>query len=125
LFYYDDATDPNIPVEADAMVIVPCRMDSLSSMIHGSCQNILQKAADEILKSKKKLILVTSEALFETLHLEIMVKLAFRGAIIMPQMPSFYHKPSSIDDIINHHTGRILDLMNIEHSMVKLWGETE
>jgi 4-hydroxy-3-polyprenylbenzoate decarboxylase len=105
------------------MIIIPCSVDSIASIVHDSPLNVLQKSAINILKIKKKLILVTSEPVFLAGHLKTMLAMAYKGATIMPYMPSFYHKPTRIDDIVNHHTGRILDLLDIEHNMVNRWGE--
>ncbi|HWR44930.1 UbiX family flavin prenyltransferase [Sporomusa sp.] len=123
-FCFDDAeTLPYNELDAGSMIIVPCSVDSIASIVHDSPLNVLQKAATNILKIKKKLILVASEPIFLADHLKIMLAMAYKGATIMPYMPSFYHKPTSIDDIVNHHTGRTLDLLDIEHNMVKRWGE--
>ena len=121
--YHDAETLSYSMQDADSMVIVPCSIDSIASIVQDSPLNVLQTAAQDILKIKKKLILVISEPLFLPDHLKIMIDIAYKGATIMPYMPSFYHKPTSIDDIVNHHTGRILDLLAIEHTMVKRWGE--
>ncbi|SMD13923.1 UbiX family flavin prenyltransferase [Sporomusa malonica] len=123
-FCFDDAEIlPYSEWDADSMIIIPCSVDSIAPIVHDSHLNLLQKAANNILKIKKKLILVASEPVFLPDHLKILLEMAYKGATIMPYMPSFYHKPTSIDDIVNHHTGRILDLLDIEHNMVKRWGE--
>ncbi|WP_371372303.1 UbiX family flavin prenyltransferase [Sporomusa aerivorans] len=108
---------------ADAMIIVPCSVRSVVSMINASPLDLLQAAGSHMLSSGKKLILVPGEPVYLPEHLEIMLQLAYKGAVIMPYMPSFYHKPATIDDIVDHHTGRILDLLGIEHNLVKRWGE--
>lgn len=121
--FHDDTTLPYSEHEADSMIIVPCSVASIAAIVHDSPLNTLQAAANNILKLKKKLIVVISEPIFLPDHLKIMLDMAYKGATIMPYMPSFYHKPTSIDDIVNHHTGRILDLLAIEHDMIKRWGE--
>lgn len=126
-FYYHDTEilpDTNWLSTADSMIIIPCKVNSVASLVHDSPSNFLQTAAANILKKGKKLLLATSEPIYLTEHLKIMLSMAYKGAIIMPYMPSFYHRPVSIDDIVNHHTGRILDLLGIEHSLIKRWGET-
>jgi 4-hydroxy-3-polyprenylbenzoate decarboxylase len=123
-FCFDDAEA--LPVreqDADAMIVVPCSVSSIASIVHELPLNILQKTASNILQMKKKLIMVTSEPILLPEHLKIMLAMAYKGATIMPYMPSFYHRPTSIDDIVTHHTGRILDLLDIEHNMLKRWGE--
>jgi len=121
--FHDDKTLPYSEHEADFMIIIPCCVASIAPIVHDSPLNALQTAAHNILKLKKRLIVVISEPIFLPDHLKIMVDIAYKGATIMPYMPSFYHKPASIDDIVNHHTGRILDLLAIEHNMIKRWGE--
>ncbi len=126
-FYYHDAKvlpGADLDPAADSMIIVPCSVDSVVSIVHDSPLNVLQMAANNILKKGKKLILVTSEPVYLPAHLEVMLSMSYKGAVIMPYMPSFYHKPTTIDDIVNHHTGRILDLLGIEHNLVKRWGES-
>ena len=123
-FCFDDAELlPDCEWDADSMIIIPCRAASIAPIVHDSPLNFLQKAAVNILKIQKKLILAASEPVFLPEHLKILLEMAYRGATIMPYMPSFYHKPASINDVVNHHTGRILDLLDIEHNMVKRWGE--
>lgn len=113
---------PKVAEDADSMVIVPCSVEAIASMVQTSPQNNLQNAAATILHNKKKLILVTSESRLGTDQLEVLLHMAYKGAVIMPYMPSFYHRPASIEDIVAHHTGRIFDLLGVEHNMVKRWG---
>lgn len=117
--FADEPMLPEVAEDADSMVIVPCSIEAIASMVRSSPQNILQNAAATTLNNKKKLILVTSEPRLETDQLEVLLHMAYKGAIIMPYMPSFYHKPATINDIVTHHTGRIFDLLDIEHNMLQ------
>lgn len=109
------------------MVIVPCTIKTLSGIAHSYNDNLMVRAADVILKEKRRLILVVRETPFHKGHLELMMKVADLGGIILPPIPAFYHAPRTIEDLINHTTGKILDLLDIEHSLFKRWdgiGET-
>ncbi|WP_371364485.1 putative UbiX-like flavin prenyltransferase [Sporomusa rhizae] len=122
-FYFaDEQMTPEVMETADSMVIVPCSVEAIAAMVQSPPQNSLQNAAAFTLESKKKLILVTSEPRLGIKQLEVLLHMAHKGAVIMPYMPSFYHRPATINDIVAHHTGRIFDLLDIEHNMVKRWG---
>jgi 4-hydroxy-3-polyprenylbenzoate decarboxylase len=111
--------------KTDGMVIIPCSMKSLAAIAVGYAENLLHRAADVTLKEGRKLILAPRETPLNVIHLENMLKLARSGVVIMPPMPSFYHKPESISDLVKHHTGRILDRLNLDNQLVKRWtGET-
>jgi 4-hydroxy-3-polyprenylbenzoate decarboxylase len=107
---------------ADATVVCPCTTGTLSAIAVGSSKNLLERAADVALKERKKLILVIRETPFSEIHLENMLKLARMGAIIMPANPGFYFKPESLSDIIDFMVARILDHLDIEHSLQERWG---
>jgi len=120
--------DWNAPVAsgsnaADAMVVCPCSMGTLAAIAHGTSDNLIERAADVMLKEQKKLILVPREAPFSTLHLENMLKLSRMNAVILPANPGFYHRPQSIEDIIDFIVARILDQLGIEHALMARWGE--
>jgi 4-hydroxy-3-polyprenylbenzoate decarboxylase len=120
--------DWNAPVAsgsnpADAMVICPCSMGTLAAIAHGTSDNLIERAADVMLKEQKKLILVPREAPFSTLHLENMLKLSRMNAVILPANPGFYHRPQSVEDIIDFIVARILDQLGVEHALMERWGE--
>jgi len=107
----------------DAMVVCPCSMGSLSSIAVGASANLLERAADVMLKERKKMILVPRETPLSDIHLENMLKLSRMGAVIMPANPGFYNKPQKLDDLIDFLVARILDHLNIEQVLQPRWGE--
>jgi 4-hydroxy-3-polyprenylbenzoate decarboxylase len=107
----------------DAMVVCPCSMGSLSSIAVGASGNLMERAADVILKERKQLILVPREAPFSEIHLENMLKLARMGATILPANPGFYNRPDKVADIIDFMAARILDHLGIEQNLQPRWGE--
>lgn len=106
----------------DAMVVCPCTTGTLSSIACGSSNNLLERAADVVLKERKKLILVPRESPFSEIHLEHMLKLARMGAVILPPNPGFYYQPKTVQDIIDFVVARILDHLDIEHELLPRWG---
>jgi flavin prenyltransferase len=103
------------------MVVAPCSMRSLSEIAHGITSNLLTRAADVVLKERRRLVLVARETPLHAIHLRNMVTLAEMGAIIAPPMPAFYNKPKDLDDIVNHTVGRALDLFDLDTGKVKRW----
>jgi 4-hydroxy-3-polyprenylbenzoate decarboxylase len=120
--------DWNAPVAsgsnpADAMVVCPCSMGTLAAIANGMSDNLIERAADVMLKEQRQLILVPREAPFSTLHLENMLKLSKMNAVILPANPGFYHRPQSVEDIIDFIVARILDQLGIQHALMARWGE--
>ena len=104
------------------MVIIPCSMRTLSAIAQGAGDNLIHRAADVILKERRKLVLVARESPLNEIHLENMLKLSRMGARVMPPMPAFYNRPQSLDDMVNHVVGRVLDQFEIHLDVVKRWG---
>ena len=107
---------------ADAMVICPCSMGSLAAIAHGLADNLIERAADVMLKEKKSLILVPRETPFSLIHLRNMTQLAEAGAVILPANPGFYHRPESVGQIIDFIVARTLDQLGITHALMPRWG---
>jgi 4-hydroxy-3-polyprenylbenzoate decarboxylase len=120
--------DWNAPVAsgsnpADAMVVCPCSMGTLAAIAHGLSDNLIERAADVMLKEQKKLIIVPREAPFSTLHLENMLTLSKMNAVILPANPGFYHRPQSVEDIVDFIVARILDQLGVQHELMARWGD--
>jgi 4-hydroxy-3-polyprenylbenzoate decarboxylase len=107
----------------DAMVIIPCSMGTLGRVAHGFSQDVLLRAADVALKEKKKLILVPRETPFNLVHLKNMELLLLAGATILPANPSFYTRPTTIEEVADTVVARVLDHLGIEHKLVPRWQE--
>ena len=103
------------------MVVVPCSMRSLGEIAHGISSNLLTRAADVVLKEHRRLVLVARETPIHTIHLRNMTTLSEMGAIIAPPVPAFYNRPKTLDDVVNHTVGRVLDLFDLDTDMVKRW----
>ena len=104
------------------MVIAPCSVRSMSEIATGVTSSLLTRAADVILKERRKLVLMVRETPLHTGHLRTMTALSEMGAIVAPPLPAFYNLPKSVDDIVNHSVGRVLDLLGIDAGVVKRWG---
>ena len=107
----------------EAMVICPCTMGSLASIAQGLASNLIERAADVVLKEGRKQILVPRETPFSMLHLENMLRLSHAGAVILPPNPGFYHHPQTIGDLIDFVVARILDQLGVPHALMQRWGE--
>jgi len=103
------------------MVIVPCSIRTLSDVAYGITDSLLSRAADVTLKERRRLVLVVREAPLHAGHLRSMLAATENGAIIVPPVPAFYHRPKTIDDIVNQTVGRCLDLFDIDVGLVKRW----
>lgn len=107
------------------MCIIPCSMGTLASIAHGLSDNLLERAADVMIKEKRPLILVPRETPLSEIHLTNMLTLARTGVTILPAMPAFYHHPKTISDIVDFITGKVMDAMGIRHQLFKRWGEAD
>jgi 4-hydroxy-3-polyprenylbenzoate decarboxylase len=106
-----------------AMVVCPCSTGSLSAIATGASNNLIERAADVMLKERRQLILVPREMPLSAIHLEHMLKLSQLGVTIMPASPGFYHRPQSVEQMVDFVVARILDHLGLEHSLLERWGE--
>ncbi|MGL5291256.1 MAG: flavin prenyltransferase UbiX [Vibrionaceae bacterium] len=106
------------------MVICPCSMGTVAAVAHGLSDDLLERAADVVLKERGKLVLVVRETPFSTLHLSNLLTLSQMGAIVMPAAPGFYHKPNCVDDLVDFMVARVLSHLDIDLSLVPRWGYT-
>lgn len=104
------------------MIVCPCSAGSLASIAHGMSDNLIERAADVVLKEKGQLLLVVRETPFSTIHLNNMLTLSNMGATIMPAAPGFYHQPQSIQDLVDFIVARVLDHLHISHDLMTRWG---
>ncbi len=109
----------------DAMVVCPCTMGTLASIAQGLSANLIERAADVVIKEGRKLVLVPRETPFSAIHLENMLKLARLGVCILPANPGFYTRPKSVQDLVDFVVARVLDQLGIEHALAPRWGESE
>jgi len=103
------------------MVIAPCSMKTLASVAHGLSDNLIARAADVVLKERRRLILMVRETPLNLAHLRNMTAVTEMGGIVFPPLPSFYHKPASIEEMVDHTVGRVIDLFGIEHTLAPRW----
>jgi 4-hydroxy-3-polyprenylbenzoate decarboxylase len=107
--------------KTDGMVVAPCSMKTLSGIVHSSADSLLVRAADVVLKEQRRLVLMPREAPLHVGHCKLLYEAAQLGAVIAPPMPAFYNQPQTIDDLINHSVGRVLDLFDLDAGIVKRW----
>jgi 4-hydroxy-3-polyprenylbenzoate decarboxylase len=105
----------------DGMIVAPCSMKSLSAIVHSYADSLLVRAADVCLKERKPLVLMPRETPLHTGHCKLLYEASQLGAIIAPPLPAFYTQPESLDDIINHSVGRVLDLFGLDTGTLKRW----
>lgn len=103
------------------MIVAPCSMRSLAEIATGNTTSLLTRAADVVLKERRRLVLMVRETPLHSVHLRNMLTLSDMGAIIAPPVPAFYSKPDSLEQMVAHTVGRVLDLFEIEHALVKRW----
>ena len=108
---------------ADAMAVCPCTMGTLGAIANGLADNLIERAADVMLKERRPLVLVPRETPLSAIHLDNMLKLARAGAVILPPAPGFYHHPQSVADLVDFVVARILDQLRVPHDLVPRWGE--
>ncbi len=111
--------------EVRGMVICPCSMGTLASIAHGLSQNLIHRAADVTVKEGRRLVIVPRETPLSPIHLENMLKLSRLGVSVTPAMPGFYHRPKSLEDIIDMQVMKVLDQMGVRSNLVSRWGEQE
>ncbi|PYZ94507.1 aromatic acid decarboxylase [Salipaludibacillus keqinensis] len=126
-FHYHSQQDFSAPIASgsaqnDGMIIIPCSMGTLAKISHGISSNLLERAADVMLKERRKLVIVPRESPLSSIHLENMKRVSDLGALIVPAMPGFYHNPESMDDLINFVVGKVLDQVGVKHDLFTRWG---
>ena len=108
---------------ADAMVVCPCTMGTLAAIAQGLADNLIERAADVMLKERRPLVLVARETPLSAIHLENMLRLAHAGAIVLPANPGFYHRPETVAQVVDFVVARVLDQLRIPHQLMQRWGE--
>jgi 4-hydroxy-3-polyprenylbenzoate decarboxylase len=107
--------------KTEGMVIAPCSMKTLSAIANSSADSLLTRAADVVLKERRRLVLMPREAPLHVGHCKLLYEVAQLGAVIAPPMPAFYNQPQTIDDLVNHSVGRVLDLFGLDTGVLKRW----
>ena len=105
------------------MVVCPCSTGSLSAIATGASNNLIERAADVVLKERRQLILVPREAPYSEIHLEHMLKLTRMGGVVIPASPGFYNRPESVEDMVDFVVARILNQLGLEQNLLPRWGE--
>jgi len=124
---FDDNDRGAAPASGSArnrgMVICPCSMGTISAISQGTSRSLVERAADVALKERRKLVLVPRETPYSAIHLENMLRLTHAGAVVPPASPGFYHRPSSIDELVDFVVARVLDHLDVAHTIGRRWGD--
>ena len=107
--------------QTDGMVIAPCSMKTLAAVAHGLSDNLITRAADVILKERRRLVLMVRETPFNLAHLRNMTAVTEMGGIVFPPLPSFYNRPASIDEMVDHTVARVMDLLGVDNTLAPRW----
>ena len=107
--------------QCHAMVVAPCSMRTLAAIAHGLADNLLTRAADVMLKERRRLVLMVRETPLHLAHLRNMVAVTEMGGIVCPPLPAFYLRPQTVEDVVNHSVARVLDLIDVEHQLAPCW----
>lgn len=121
---HDDASplaDASLPTAG--MVVAPCSMRTLAAIANGVCDNLLQRAAEMHLREGRRLMLLARESPLSVIHLDNMLRVAKAGAIVAPPVPAFYARPATLDEMVDHTVGRVLDQLGVPHERIRRWGE--
>jgi 4-hydroxy-3-polyprenylbenzoate decarboxylase len=106
---------------SDGMIIAPCSMKTLAAVAHGLSDNLITRAADVVLKERRRLLLMVRETPFNLAHLRNMTAVTEMGGIIFPPLPGFYQRPQSIEEMVDHTVGRVLDMFAVDHQLTPRW----
>jgi 4-hydroxy-3-polyprenylbenzoate decarboxylase len=124
---FDDNDRGAAPASGSArnrgMVICPCSMGTISAISQGTSRSLVERAADVALKERRTLVLVPRETPYSAIHLENMLRLTRAGAVVLPASPGFYHRPTSIDELVDFVVARVLDHLGVEHAIGRRWGD--
>lgn len=112
-------------VKTEGVIVCPCSMSTLAAVANGVVSNLIHRVCDVALKERKKVVMVVREMPYSLVHIENMKKATLAGAIIMPASPGFYHRPASVDDMVNFVVGKVLDQFDIRHNLYRRWREDE
>lgn len=107
--------------QSDGMIVAPCSMKTLAAIAHGLSDNLITRAADVALKERRRLVLMVRETPFNLAHLRNMTAVTEMGGIIFPPLPGFYHRPASIEEMVDHTLARVLDLFGLQHALAPRW----
>jgi len=123
---YDDRDRGAAPASGSSlsagMVICPCSMGTIAAIAVGASRSLIERSADVVLKERRRLIVVPRETPYSAIHLENMLSLTRAGAVVMPASPGFYHRPASVDDLVSFVVARVLDHLDVAHTLVPRWG---